>query len=102
MGKRKVLSEEELKELRLPEEGEMLGRVMKLLGSDHILVHCTDGKTRLGRIRGKLKRRIWIREGDIVLIAPWDFKDDRCDILWRYTIAQVDWLKENEYLPKEL
>jgi translation initiation factor 1A len=103
MGKRKVLSEEELRELVLPAEGELLGRVVKLLGSDHIKVKCTDGKVRLGRIRGKLKRRIWVREGDVVLVAPWDFKSDqRADVLWRYTIAQVDWLKENGYLPPDL
>lgn len=102
MGKRKVLSESELKEIRLPEEGELLGRVIKLLGSDQVLVKCTDGLTRRGRIRGKLKRRIWIRDNDIVIIAPWDFKDkERGDIIWRFTLPQVDWLKENGHLPKE-
>lgn len=103
MGKRKVLSEQELKELVLPAEGELLGRVIKLLGSDHVLVKCTDGKTRIGRIRGKLKRRIWVRDNDVVLIAPWEFKrDERGDVIWRYTLAQVDWLKANGYLPSEL
>ena len=74
MGKRKVLNESALKQIRLPEQGEMLGRVIKMLGSDQVLVKCTDGITRRGRIRGKLKRRIWIRDNDIVVIAPWDFK----------------------------
>lgn len=102
MGKRKVISEAQLKELVLPAEGEVLGRIIKLLGSDHILVKCVDGKTRLGRIRGKLKRKVWVRDNDIVLIAPWDFKaDDRGDIVWRYTFAQIDWLKENGYLPAD-
>ena len=58
MGKRKVLNESALKDIRLPEEGELLARVMKLLGSDQVLVKCTDGITRRGRIRGKLKRRL--------------------------------------------
>ena len=81
MGKRKVLNESALKEIRLPEEGELLGRVIKLLGSDQVLVKCTDDITRRGRIRGKLKRRIWIRDNDIVIIAPWDFKQtERGDI----------------------
>jgi len=102
MGKRKVLSEEELKELTLPGEGQLFGRVIKLMGGDNIMVKCSDGKSRLGRIRGKLKRRIWIRENDVVIIAPWDFNDGRGDILWRYTLAQVDWLKEKDYVPKEL
>ncbi|MER3601398.1 MAG: translation initiation factor eIF-1A [Nitrososphaerota archaeon] len=102
MGKRKVLSEEELKELVLPGQGEMLGRVIRLLGGDNILVRCVDGKERLARIRGKLKKRIWVRDGDVVLVAPWDFKDDRADVLWRYTVAQVDWLRANGYLPPDL
>ena len=102
MGKRKVISEAELKELVLPAGGEVLGRVVKLLGSDHILVKCVDGKTRLGRIRGQLKRRIWVRDNDIVLIAPWDFKaEERGDIVWRYTFGQIDWLQANNYLPKD-
>jgi len=37
VGKRKVLNESALKEIRLPEEGELLGRVLKLLGGDKII-----------------------------------------------------------------
>ena len=86
----------------LPGEGELLGRVVKLLGSDHILVRCTDDTTRMGRIRGKLKRKIWIRDNDVVTIAPWDFKaDDRGDITWRYTLSQVDILKQKGLLPQD-
>jgi len=102
LGKRKVLNESELKEMQLPGEGEMLGRVVKLLGSDHILVRCTDDKTRMGRIRGKLKRKIWIRDNDVVTIAPWDFRsDDRGDITWRYTLSQVEVLKQKGLLPQD-
>ena len=102
MGKRKVLNESELKEIRLPEEGELLGRVIKLLGSDQVLIKCTDALTRRGRIRGKLKRRIWIRDNDIVIIAPWNFKaDERGDIVWRFTLPQVDWLKNNGHLARD-
>ena len=58
----------------MPQQGELLGRVIKLVGGDNIIVKCTDGKVRTCRIRGKIKRRMWIREHDVVLIAPWDFK----------------------------
>ena len=102
MGKRKVLNEAALKELLLPEKGELLGRVAKLLGGDHILVKCTDGETRMSRIRGKMKRRMWIRERDIVLIAPWDFDNKKADIVWRYIRAHAEWLAENKYLPDGL
>ncbi len=99
MGKRKVLSEANLKELVLPEQGELLGRVTKISSGDHVMVKCVDGKMRLCRIRGKMKRRVWIREGDIVLIAPWDFDDDRADVMWRYIKAHEEWLIANGRLP---
>ena len=102
MGKRKVLSESALKELVLPEQGEILGVVSKLSGGEHLLVKCTDGKVRLSRIRGKLKRRMWIREGDTVLLAPWDFNNDRADVVWRYIKAHAEWLRNNNYLPQGL
>ena len=101
MGKRKVINESQLKEIRLPEEGELLGRVIKLLGSDQVLVKCTDDITRRSRIRGKLQRKIWIRDNDIVIIAPWDFKPtERGDIIWRFILGQVEWLRNNGIFKK--
>lgn len=102
MGKRQVKSESDLKEIRLPEEGELFGRVLKMLGGENVLIKCTDGITRRGRIRGKLKRRVWIRDNDIVIIAPWDFNEsEKGDIVWRFTLPQVEWLKENDHIPKD-
>ena len=100
MGKRKVISERELKEnLVLPAPGDVLGVVKKLLGYDRVLVECQDGHTRICRIRGKMKRRIWVREGDVVLVSPWEFQyETRGDVFWRYTKSQVDWLREKGYL----
>ncbi len=93
-----MLSEANLKELVKPEQGELLGRVLKLTGGDLVIVKCSDGQTRVCRIRGKLKRRMWIRENDIVLVAPWDFDNRKADILWRYIRAHADWLETNGYL----
>jgi translation initiation factor 1A len=99
LGKKKVLSEGELSEMVYPTQNDILGVVVKLLGFDRILVKCQDGKERLCRIRGKMKRRVWIREGDVVLISPWDFQSDkRGDVLWRYTRAQADTLRKKGYL----
>lgn len=98
MGKRKVLSESNLKELVMPQQGEILGRAIKMTGGDQVIVKCIDGETRQCRIRGKLKRRMWIREGDIVLVAPWDFDNRKADILWRYIKAHAEWLETNGYL----
>ena len=102
MGKKKVLSEGAIGELVYPRQGEVLGVVTKLLGFDRIMVKCQDGAERLCRIRGKMKRRVWIREGDIVLVSPWDFQaDTRGDIFWRYRKNQSDWLRSHNYLKME-
>ena len=99
MGKKKVLNEGALKEMVLPTEGQMLGIVNKMLGYDRMLVKCADGHERVCRIRGKMKRRVWIKVGDTVVVAPWDFQTEtRGDILWRYRESQVDWLRSNNYL----
>src|ERR1041385_4914236 len=98
LGKRKVLSESDLKELVMPQAGELLGRVIKLVGGDNIIVRCTDGKVRTCRIRGKIKRRMWIREHDLVLIAPWDFQSEKADIIWRYIAAHADKIKQDGHL----
>ena len=83
----------------LPAKTDVLGMAVRMLGADRIMVKCQDGKERLCRIRGKLKRRVWIREGDVVLVSPWDFQsDERGDITWRYRRNQSDWLREHNYL----
>jgi translation initiation factor 1A len=99
LGKKKVISEEELSEMVLPTANDVLGIAIRLLGYDRVLVKCQDGHERLCRIRGKMKRRVWIREGDVVLVSPWDFQSDkRGDLIWRYTRAQVEWLRKKGYL----
>ena len=99
MGKKKVLSEGELSEMVLPSGSDVLGVAVKLLGFDRVLVKCQDGHERLCRIRGKMKRRVWIRQGDIVVVSPWDFQfDKRGDLIWRYTKAQAEMLRKKGYL----
>jgi translation initiation factor 1A len=99
LGKKKVLSEGELNQLVVPSANDILGVAIKLLGYDRILVKCQDGNERLCRIRGKMKRRVWIREGDVVLVSPWDFQSDkRGDLIWRYTKSQAETLRKKGYI----
>jgi len=69
-----------------------------MLGAGHIKVRCEDGVERLGRIPGKMRKKIWIKEGDVVIVVPWPFQKDRADIVWRYTNPQVEWLERKGYL----
>src|SRR2546428_13908751 len=93
-----AMSEATLKQLVKAEQGELLGRVLKLTGGALVIGKCADGQTGAARSRGKLKRRMWIRENDIVLVSPWDFDNRKADILWRYIRAHADWLEANNYL----
>jgi len=102
LGKRKVINEREIDEMKLPVANDVLGIAVKLLGYDRIMVKCQDGHERLCRVRGKLKRRVWVRIGDIVLVSPWDFQSDtRGDVFWRYRKTQTEWLRSNGYLTIE-
>ncbi len=86
--------------VRLPKKNnrEQFGLAELMMGANHIRIRCFDGVTRMGRIKGKIKKRAWIREGDIVIITPWSFQDEKCDISYRYTPPQRDWLKRNKYI----
>jgi translation initiation factor 1A len=102
LGKRKVVNEGEIGDMKLPVASDVLGIAVRLLGYDRIMVKCQDGHERLCRVRGKLKRRVWVRIGDIVLVSPWDFQSDtRGDIFWRYRKTQSEWLRSNGYLTIE-
>ncbi len=92
--------EDEVIRVRLPKKSnsEQFAIAELMMGANHIRVRCSDGVTRLGRIKGKMKKRAWIREGDIIIIVPWSFQDDKCDITYRYTPPQRDWLRRNNYL----
>jgi len=64
-------------------------------------VRCLDEKTRICRIPGRLKRRLWVRSGDLVIVERWEFSgDDKGDVIYKYTNAQVSFLKKKGYLKK--
>jgi translation initiation factor 1A len=96
---RKPHGEQQEFRVRLPKPGEIFGKVMQLHGSKHMTVKCADGKLRMCRIPGKL-RKIWVREGDYALVEPWSIEaDKKGDITWRYKQVEIDWLKKNGHLP---
>jgi len=71
-------------------------------------VFCEDEKHRIGRIRGKIKKRVCIRKGDLIVINPWEFetpvdgKSEKCEISWRYLRHEVSYLERNRRIPKIL
>jgi translation initiation factor 1A len=93
--------EEEIRRVKLPRGEQSLGILEKRLGGSRCSVRCLDGKTRVCRIPGRLKRRLWVREGDVVLVEPWEFGgDEKGDIIFKYRPNQITWLKSNGHLDK--
>jgi translation initiation factor 1A len=82
--------EEQLRRLRMPQKGELLGTVEQMLGASRMIVRCKDEKVRMARIPGKMRRRIWVKVGDVVIVKPWEVQGDKkADVVWRYTRPQV-------------
>ncbi len=84
------------------DKGELFGIADQLLGGSRLHVMCEDGKKRLARIPGRMKRRMWIREGDLVILNPWDFQDEKADIVWRYTKTQAQHLSRRGHVPESI
>ncbi len=84
--------------VRFPRNKEVLGILEQRLGGSRARVRCLDGKTRICRIPGRLKRYLWIREGDIVLIEPWQDSNDKGDIIFKYNKNQINILKKKGLL----
>ncbi|HZX12347.1 MAG TPA: translation initiation factor eIF-1A [Candidatus Nanoarchaeia archaeon] len=94
--------EQEIFRIKLPRGRETLGVLEQRLGGSRMRVRCLDGKTRICRVPGRLKKKLWVREGDILLIEPWELGgDQKGDVIYKYKPLQVDWLKKNGHL-KEL
>jgi len=87
--------EDEIRRTKLPRPPEVFGVVEQRLGGSRMSVRCLDGKKRICRIPGRLKRKLWVREGDILIIEPWEYDKDKGDIVFKYRPSQVDWLKRD-------
>ena len=81
---------------------EMFALASQILGGRRVTVLCEDGETRLARIPGKMRRRQWVREGDLIIVWPWDFQDSKADVKHRYTKTQAMYLSRKGVLPDDV
>ena len=95
---------EEVGRLPLPrrDRGEVFGVASQLLGAARIRVMCEDNVSRMGRITGKMKKKMWIREGDLLVVRPWGFQEGKADILFRYSRTQSQYLARRNLLPSSV
>lgn len=89
----------EIRRVKLPRGSQTLGILEQRLGGSRMRVRCMDGKSRICRIPGRLKRSLWVREGDVLLIEPWELGGDtKGDVIFKYKPIQVDFLRRKGYL----
>ena len=85
--------------VRMPHQGEILGKVTELFGGSRMNVVCQDNFTRMCRIPGKIRRKLLINPGDIVAITPWTVEsNEKGDIAYRYTRVQAEQLRQKGML----
>jgi len=86
--------------VRIPRGQEILGIVQQRLGGSRMRVLCLDGKERICRIPGRLRRGLWVRENNVVIIMPWELGGDKKgDVIYKYRgKAEVEFLRKKGYL----
>jgi|TARA_Y100000310_G_C20340830_1_gene649703 translation initiation factor 1A len=91
--------------LRLPYKprGEMFALVKEFSGGSRLVAVCEDNKTRMVRIGGRLKKKVWVRWGDLIIIKKWVIQEDsKADLVYRYTKTQKEVLKREGMLPDNM
>lgn len=84
----------EARELYIKEENQVYAVVEKMLGNAKIRAQCGDGKTRLCIIRGKMRKKVWINVGDLILLGLRSFQDDKADVIHKYNSDEARKLKK--------
>lgn len=92
---------DEKREIQLKEDEQEYGQVTKICGNCYFEVQGFDGVSRMCHARGKMRKKVWINLGDIVLFGLRDFQDGKADIIFRYTSDEARKLKTMGELPNE-
>lgn len=97
--KKKSFGEDgEVLRVRTPRSNQVIGIVDVRLGMGKSRIRCFDGKERLCKVPGALKRRLWVRPGDTVLVEPWEIEGDKKgNIVYKYRPVEVRWLKNKGF-----
>jgi len=93
-------NENEKRELVFKEDGQEYAQVTKMLGNGRLEAMCFDGTKRLCHIRGKLRKKVWINQSDIILIGLRDYQDAKADVILRYSPDEARSLKAYGELPE--
>lgn len=92
-------NESQKRELIYKEDGQEYAKVERLLGNGRLEAYCFDGVKRLCHIRGKLRKKVWISNGDIILVGLRDYQDKKADVIMKYLNDEARTLKSLGEIP---
>jgi len=90
------------RELVFKEDGQEYAQVTKMLGNGRLEAMCFDGVKRLCHIRGKLRKKVWINQSDIILIGLRDYQDAKADVILKYSADEARNLKSYGEFPESV
>ena len=88
-------------------EGQLYGQVSKTLGAGRFNVTCFERDERnnfimsekICHVCGKMRKRVWINENDIILVSVREFAKGKGDIIHKYTNDESRTLKKDNLIP---
>ena len=93
------LKEQEINsKVRLPNKNQIIGIVEKRLGGSRMNVRSVKGEELLARVPGRVKKFLWIREGDIVLLDLWELDKTKADLIYKYKSNEINQLNKKGFL----
>ena len=90
------------RELVFKEDGQEYAQVAKMLGNGRLEAMCFDGVKRLCHIRGKLRKKVWINQSDIILVGLRDYQDAKADVILKYSADEARNLKSYGEFPESI
>ena len=73
--------------------------MLRMLGNGRLEAQCIDGVKRLCHIRGKMRKKVWVNTGDIILLGLRDYQDEKADVILKYLAEEARSLKAYGELP---
>ncbi len=92
------LQEQDTTRFKAPKGNQFIGIVEKRLGGSRMNVRSMDGREILARVPGRAKKFLWIREGDIVLLEPWELDENKADLFYKYKPNEIKALEKKGML----
>lgn len=84
------------------EDGQEYAQVLRMLGNGRLEAYCIDGVKRLCHIRGKMRKKVWVNTGDIVLLGLREYQDEKADVILKYMADEARSLKQYGELPDNI